>query len=64
MDFVADQLFDGRKIRGTVSYHPMIDLMPERDLNFFLKNIAADVDKNIASLLAHDEFIKKYCAAM
>ena len=46
------------------SYHPMIDLMPERDLNFFLKNIAADVDKNLASLLAHDEFIKKYCAAM
>lgn len=44
------------------SYHPMIDLMSERDLNLFLNNIAADVDKNIATLFSHQEFVNRYCS--
>lgn len=46
------------------SYHPIVDLMPEQTLQHFLKSIAADVDKNIAMMPTHQEFIKKYCASM
>ena len=46
------------------SYHPIVGLMPERDLQQFLNSIANDVDKNIAMMSTHQDFIKKYCPSI
>lgn len=46
------------------SYHPIVDLMSERELQHFLNNVAAEVDKNMAMLSTHQDFIKKYCGSM
>jgi len=45
------------------SYHPIVELMPERELQNFLNSIAADVNKNITMMSTHQDFIKKYCAS-
>lgn len=44
------------------SYHPIVDLMSERELQHFLNNVAAEVDNNMAMLSTHQDFIKKYCS--
>jgi tryptophan halogenase len=44
------------------SYHPIVDLMPEQELQHFLNSIAADVDRNIAIMSTHESFIKNYCS--
>ena len=46
------------------SYHPIVDLMSERELQHFLNNVAAEVDNNMAMLSTHQDFIKKYCSSM
>jgi tryptophan halogenase len=46
------------------SYHPIVELMPESELKLFLQSIAADVDKNIASMPTHQDFVNKYCGNM
>jgi tryptophan halogenase len=46
------------------SYHPIVDLMSERDLQYFLTSIAADVDKNMAMLSTHQDFVSKYCGSI
>jgi len=46
------------------SYHPMVALMAEPELQSFLASIAADVDKSIAMLSTHEAFVKKYCYSM
>ncbi len=46
------------------SYHPIVDLMSEQELQHFLKSVAADVDKNMAMLSTHQDFINKYCGGM
>lgn len=46
------------------TYHPIVDLMPERDLRHFLNSIAVDVDKNIQTLSTHQQFITRYCPSM
>lgn len=46
------------------SYHPIVELMPEGELKRFLNTIAADVNKNIAMMSIHQDFIKKYCTSM
>ena len=43
------------------SYHPIVELMPERDLQHFLNSIAVDVDNSIAKMSKHHEFVNKYC---
>jgi len=43
------------------SYHPIVELMPQRDLQQFLGAIAEDVDNNIAMMSTHQDFINKYC---
>lgn len=45
------------------SYHPIVELMPEQELKLFLKSISADVDKNIAMMPYHHEFVSKYCTS-
>lgn len=47
-----------------VSYHPIVELMPERELQNFLGSIAAEVDNNIAMMPIHQDFIGKYCGSM
>ncbi len=44
------------------SYHPIVELMSERELQNFLNSVAADVDRNMATLLKHQDFINKYCS--
>ena len=46
------------------SYHPIVELMPAPDLKRFLNNIASDVDKNIAMMSLHQDFVTKYCTKM
>jgi tryptophan halogenase len=46
------------------SYHPIVELMPERELQNFLGSIAAEVDNNIAMMPTHQDFIGKYCGSM
>ena len=43
------------------SYHPIVELMPERELQNFLNSIAAEVDNSIAIMSKHHEFVNKYC---
>ncbi|HCS66161.1 MAG TPA: tryptophan halogenase [Cellvibrio sp.] len=42
------------------SYHPIVGLMSDRDLQNFLNSIAADVDKSIAMMSTHQDFVNKY----
>lgn len=46
------------------SYHPIVGLMSERELQNFLNSLAADVNKNMATLATHQDFINKYCGRM
>jgi len=45
------------------SHHPIVELMPEQELQHFLKSIATEVDKNISMMSTHQDFIKKYCSS-
>ena len=46
------------------SYHPIVELMSEPELQHFLKSVAAEVDKNMAMLSTHQDFINRYCGNM
>lgn len=46
------------------SYHPIVGLMPDRDLQNFLNSIAADVDKSIAMMSTHQDFVNKYSGVL
>lgn len=46
------------------SYHPIVELMPERGLQNFLNSVAAEVNENMATLSAHEDFVNKYCGSM
>lgn len=46
-----------------LSYHPIVKLMSERELKHFLDSVAAEVNRNMATLAPHQEFINKYCAS-
>lgn len=46
------------------SYHPIVELMPQRELQHFLNSVAAEVTKNSAMLSAHQDFVNKYCGSM
>ncbi len=43
------------------SYHPIVDLMPESELNNFLMSISSDVNQNLSMLSKHHEFVNQYC---
>ena len=44
-------------------YHPIVDLMEERELDRFLKGLKAMVDKKLAQMPSHQAFIDSYCKA-
>ena len=45
------------------SYHPIVELMSEQELKQFLGSVAAEVDRNMATLSTHEDFIKRYCGS-
>ena len=46
------------------SYHPIVKLMPERDLKSLLNSIATDVNNSVAIMSTHQNFVNKYCNQM
>jgi tryptophan 7-halogenase len=44
------------------AYHPMVNNMPEAELTRFLEGFRANIEKNIALMPSHADFIKSYCA--
>ncbi|WP_193162074.1 tryptophan halogenase family protein [Microbulbifer hainanensis] len=41
-------------------YHPLVDTMPESELAEFLAQIKGNVDKNLAKLKEHNEYLDKF----
>jgi tryptophan halogenase len=41
--------------------HPVVDLMPERELKNFLNGIKEEVNANMAMLCNHEDFVSQYC---
>lgn len=46
------------------SYHPIVELMSERELQHFLNSIATEVNNNIAVMPTHQNFVNAYCKQM
>ncbi len=44
-------------------YHPIVDMMTDKNLKNFLGSIRHDVDKKVAMIPSHQEFINNYCKA-
>ncbi|QBF84238.1 tryptophan 7-halogenase [Shewanella maritima] len=43
------------------SYHPIVDMMEDEELNAFLENIRGNVKRKVDALPAHFDFVKHYC---
>ncbi len=46
------------------AYHPVVDMMEEKELKGFLAFLRDDVHKKVAAMPSHQELINKYCKAM
>jgi len=44
-------------------YHPSADLMGDEELSGFLEGIRTHVDRTVAQLPAHQEYVERYCGA-
>jgi tryptophan 7-halogenase len=44
-------------------YHPMVDLLSDTELNEFVQGIGTVIDRCVAAMPGHDEFIQRFCAA-
>lgn len=44
-------------------YHPIVDQMSDRELERFLQGLKINVDKKLAQMPMHQEFIDSYCKA-
>ncbi|MFT3763558.1 MAG: tryptophan 7-halogenase [Pseudoxanthomonas sp.] len=44
-------------------YHPVADLMQDAELTRFLGNIHAQVERTVAGLPAHQDYLRQYCPA-
>ena len=42
-------------------YHPIVDLMPDSELNDFLMSIKQNVKRTVSQFPTHHEFIQQYC---
>jgi tryptophan halogenase len=42
-------------------YHPIVDLMPDSELNDFLMSIKQNVKRTVSQFPTHHEFIQHYC---
>jgi len=46
------------------SYHPIVDLMSDKELSGFLSGLKKSVNDNVARMPLHQQFINDYCKAM
>lgn len=46
-----------------VTYHPIVDMMTDENLKNFLGSIKHSVNKKVAGIPSHQEFIRRYCKA-
>ena len=46
---------------GLETYHPIVDLMGDKELAGFLETIRQQVKSNAAKIPSHQEFIEQYC---
>jgi|TARA_B100000941_G_C28312718_1_gene452361 tryptophan halogenase len=44
-------------------YHPIVNMMSNKELESFLANLKAMVDHSVGQLPSHDVFLSKYCPA-
>ena len=44
-------------------YHQIVDMMKENELGRFLSGLKNNVDKNVAQMPTHQQFIDHYCKA-
>ena len=44
-------------------YHPIVDLMPDKELGVFLTSLKSSVDNIVSQLPEHKGFVNKYCKA-
>jgi tryptophan 7-halogenase len=45
------------------SYHPLVDLLSDADLNAFIANVGHIIEKCADAMPPHEKFIARYCAA-
>ncbi|HEY8942068.1 MAG TPA: tryptophan halogenase family protein [Cellvibrio sp.] len=56
------QVMMGQGIMPT-AYHPVVDMMEEKELRGFLAFLKDDVHKKVSAMPSHQEFINKFCKA-
>lgn len=56
------QVLLGQRVKPK-QYHPIVNLMGKQDLDLFLSTIKREVDKKVAVMPSHQEFINQYCPA-
>ena len=44
-------------------YHPIVNMMSERELGSFLRSLKLSVDQVVKQLPSHEEFLARYCPA-
>ena len=44
-------------------YHPIVDVMSDRELTHFLTGLRARTDNIVSQLPSHQQFIENYCKA-
>ena len=44
-------------------YHPIVDVMSDRELTNFLTGLRARTDNIVSQLPSHQQFIENYCKA-
>jgi tryptophan 7-halogenase len=45
------------------SYHPIVNMMEEKELKGFLRYLKDTVDEKMAAMPSHQELINRYCKA-
>ena len=56
------QVLIGQRVHPD-SYHPIVDLMSEKELGIFLTSIKRSVTDSVAKMPSHQQFIDDYCRA-
>lgn len=57
--WVQVMLGQGIQPRG---YHPIVDAMTDENLEAFIKMVKQSVDKKVAGIPAHSDFLRSYCS--
>lgn len=57
------QVMTGQGIKPK-AYHPIVDLMGDKELETFLENVQKKIKEDVAQLPFHIDFIKQYCPSI